>query len=539
MTRKFSLAAAPFLVISAAAPAHSTSYIYVAAGLDPSSITSAVYYAQVQVGGSLTAWTSTTTFPIYTKELCGAAFDNVIYAGSGTNGTGAPYYTDMYASTASASGGIGGWTSVTALPTGYYQPILLPDPAGSFLYLCGGYGPSGPAPDTWTVSATGTTVGAWSASTPIPTGMEEHSACQVGGYAFVYNAWGGAGSATGVWSAPIGGGTIGGWTAQAIPPLAGYASALVACGGYLYAIGGTSPAGSAVYVTTPTGGALASWTSTTALPAAFSEHSALAVDGYVYVLGHAASSAAVYSAPVLSGGGLGAWTAATNLPTGLQEEVAVPVCFDSQGTPIPCSCIVPATNTPIVSPTPTATATVSPTPTASGSPTQTGSPSQTASPSATGTPSGSATQTGTVSPTATISLTPCPTLTPNPTGTRTFTTTAPPSATPSPTSSVTPPPSLPTAPPFLIVDRNAFNPSTDRLGVLFALAEDANVRIAVFNSAGEFVANLWNGPVQARLPYAVLWRGENDAGSAVASNVYVIRLLSNRVSLTAKVAVVR
>ena len=67
---------------------------------------------------------------------------------------------------------------------------------------------------------------------------------------------------------------------------------------------------------------------------------------------------------------------------------------------------------------------------------------------------------------------------------------------------------------------NPFNPTTT---IQFALPEDASVTLEVFDATGRLVSTLINGQLSAGR-YESVWNGRSDAGSTVASGVYLYRL---------------
>ena len=67
---------------------------------------------------------------------------------------------------------------------------------------------------------------------------------------------------------------------------------------------------------------------------------------------------------------------------------------------------------------------------------------------------------------------------------------------------------------------NPFNPTTT---IQFALPEDASVTLEVFDATGRLVSTLINGQLSAGR-YESIWNGRNDAGSTVASGMYLYRL---------------
>lgn len=141
-----------------------------------------------------------------------------------------------------------------------------------------------------------------------------------------------------------------------------------------------------------------------------------------------------------------------------------------------------------------------------------GTPTPTATPPSTPTPTMSSTPTPTFTPplTATPTLTPTGTFTPTPTNTIVLPAT--------PTAAWTPPPDVGEKP---ILNRNVFNPFRESLVLTFRLTRSENVRIMVFNVAGEEVRSLFRENVPAGT-YQVKWDGKNNSGTIVGNAVYFI-----------------
>jgi len=72
---------------------------------------------------------------------------------------------------------------------------------------------------------------------------------------------------------------------------------------------------------------------------------------------------------------------------------------------------------------------------------------------------------------------------------------------------------------------NPFNPSTD---INYAISEDGFVTLKIYNTLGEEVATLVNEYQNAGFRSAT-WNGRNDAGSTVASGIYIYRLTTGNV----------
>jgi len=165
-----------------------------------------------------------------------------------------------------------------------------------------------------------------------------------------------------------------------------------------------------------------------------------------------------------------------------------------------------ATASPSATPSNTATSTASPTP--SNTPVPTNTPTLTPSSTPTATPSNSPTSTYTQTPTLSPTLTYTPTITFTPTIT----------STPTPTGSVT---STPTPNLALYLDENFFNPNNQPLGMDVRVDTAGEVKIVIFNIAGEEVEKLVD---QQMTPgnYRFSWDGRNRTGDITGNAVYFV-----------------
>jgi hypothetical protein len=170
----------------------------------------------------------------------------------------------------------------------------------------------------------------------------------------------------------------------------------------------------------------------------------------------------------------------------------------------------------VVAPTPTPTATRTPTSTPTATPTITSTPTNTYTPLPTNTPTNTPTTTysGTPTSTATSTHTPLPTNTP----TRTFTSTPTITLTFTPTGSVTatPTPNVP-----LYLNQNFFNPTQSTLGMDIRVDQAGEVKLEVFNLAGERVRKITD-QTESQGNYHFNWDGRNDAGALVGNGVYLV-----------------
>ena len=86
---------------------------------------------------------------------------------------------------------------------------------------------------------------------------------------------------------------------------------------------------------------------------------------------------------------------------------------------------------------------------------------------------------------------------------------------------------------------NVFNPDAGesaRIGFRTAVA--GRVTLTVFNSAGERILNLWDGPAGAG-GHSLAWDGKNRSGQTVASNLYLVVLSTTSGNEVKKVIVLK
>ena len=68
---------------------------------------------------------------------------------------------------------------------------------------------------------------------------------------------------------------------------------------------------------------------------------------------------------------------------------------------------------------------------------------------------------------------------------------------------------------------NPFNPSTT---IRYAIPEQQQVSIRIYNSLGQLVTTLLNNELRASGRYEITWNGTDDAGHTVASGLYIYRI---------------
>jgi len=82
---------------------------------------------------------------------------------------------------------------------------------------------------------------------------------------------------------------------------------------------------------------------------------------------------------------------------------------------------------------------------------------------------------------------------------------------------------------------NPFNPVTT---LRYDLAEAGEVRLTIYNVAGQVVRRLASGR-QVAGQYSVIWDGRDDAGRAVATGVYLARLEAGAFRQTQKMLLLK
>ena len=219
--------------------------------------------------------------------------------------------------------------------------------------------------------------------------------------------------------------------------------------------------------------------------------------------------------------------------------------FDGQqGQVLHCTIVVlPPTVTRTATATPSATPTKSPTLTPTDTPTNTPTLTPTQTPTFSPTDSPTITLTPTISDTATLSPTLTPTFTNAPTNTKTTT----PSSTPTKTFTVTMTPTLTptgsvtstsTPDTALYLDQNVFDPTAQPMGMDVRVDQPGQVKISIYNIAGEQVVKLLEQEETAG-NYRVFWDGKNKIGSIVGNGVYFVLVHQPSGTTTRKVIVLK
>lgn len=226
-------------------------YVYVIGGVDVGPTTSAVVrMASLNANGTVGAWTTTTALPSARFGHSAVVHNGYIFVIGGQDAASA-YLADAIVARINADGTLGSWTPTTAIPSGRYSHGAAA--FNGFMYVVGGSVSFTPGAQQLTevyVSAIASngTLGAWTTTTPLPSGRAKHGVVAVGGHLYSFGGFNGSAYALpeSVVAPIAANGTIGAWSStEAIPISPGiYAmgivvveGAVITTGGYAYSTG--------------------------------------------------------------------------------------------------------------------------------------------------------------------------------------------------------------------------------------------------------------------------------------------------------------
>ncbi|MGQ0508365.1 MAG: Kelch repeat-containing protein [Myxococcaceae bacterium] len=305
-------------------------FLYVLGGYD-STFRNTVYYAPINADGSIGAWATTTPFGTARREHKAIAYNGFMYVIGGENG-GA--LSSVEYAPINANGTVGAWATTTAFTTA--RSCATNVVHNGFMYTIGGFigpdcsGGTNPTANTQyaPINANGT-LGAWTATTPLPTARESMGFAIHNGKIYLAGGYE-SGAVRKVNMAQINtNGTLGAWqTLPNLPANRDWTHA-VAQDGFFYSIGGTGGgSNAAVYMAglaDGPDGTVGTWNTTTALGTARSGHARVAYRGNLYVLGGRTGSFLndVQRATINPGGTVGAWSATSAFTTARAGHTSV------------------------------------------------------------------------------------------------------------------------------------------------------------------------------------------------------------------------
>ncbi|HRY97206.1 MAG TPA: hypothetical protein P5147_27340, partial [Myxococcota bacterium] len=265
------------------------------------------------------AWTATTALPSTLYDHTSVAYNGYLYVIGGTTNQ---YTNAIQVAPIHADGTVGAWTATTSFPTARNEHTSAA--YNGHLYVLGGYSSLGRLNDVQVapIQADGT-IGPWTATTSFPAARSGHTSVAYNGYLYVLGGRDDSSTLNDVQFAPIhANGTVGAWTATSSLPTPRGAHTSVAYNGHLYVLGGSSDV---LVAPIQADGTLGAWTATTPFPTSRSSHTSVAFNGYLYAIGdeQGASIDDVLMAPIHADGTVGAWSTTTALPTGRNSHTSV------------------------------------------------------------------------------------------------------------------------------------------------------------------------------------------------------------------------
>jgi N-acetylneuraminic acid mutarotase len=269
------------------AAAATSSHVYALGGRTNVGYTSAVRYAAIGQDGTLGAWANATALPAARAYACAAATETRLYFVGGEDAGGPS--AAVYRATINPDGSIGAWSATSSLPQPLSKAALIR--TGDYLILSGGNNGVAPVFEVYYahINADGS-LGAWAATTNLPVTLRLHAMAAVGGYAYVLGGDSGRGGIrSDVYQAQINpNGTVGAWTATTPLPVTMSGHAAVASDGVVVVFGGLTGTTyrSQVHCSSiGAGGALGEWTTPATLPIAVAYQGAALNGGYLFSLG--------------------------------------------------------------------------------------------------------------------------------------------------------------------------------------------------------------------------------------------------------------
>ena len=265
-------------------------YVYEIGGIEGnSSAVNTVYYAPLNADGTVGTWNTTTALPNVLYGATSVATNGYVYEIGGDNFSGV--VNTVYYAPLNSNGTVGNWQSTSSLPIALFYATSVT--YNGYVYEIGGIEGNSSAVNTVyyaPLNANGT-VGNWTSTTVLPSGLENSTSVVYNGYVYEIGGIEGNSSAVNtVYYAPLNSnGTVGNWTATTVLPNALYNATSVATNGYVYEIGGigntTGTTNTVYYAPLNSNGTIGTWNTTTALPDTIYYATSVVYNGYVYEIG--------------------------------------------------------------------------------------------------------------------------------------------------------------------------------------------------------------------------------------------------------------
>lgn len=265
-------------------------FVYVIGGWTGSAGSTTVYYAPLNANGSVGTWvTNGTSLPVALRASFGLAYNGYMYVMGGLNNSNARLSTIYYAPI-NVDGSLGSWTTnSTALPQTLQESMTIA--RDGYLYIFGGYSGSVLTTVRYAPINVDGSIGSWTTDTALPAARSATTAVLQNDKVYLVGGLdSGVASMTSVVYADFDADhSMGMWTTGTSLPDARNTAGVVASDGYIYVTGGAKLGSvqNTVYSTkVKSDGTLGSWTSSANLISpATSGHASVAHNNFVYVIG--------------------------------------------------------------------------------------------------------------------------------------------------------------------------------------------------------------------------------------------------------------
>ncbi len=271
-----------------------------------STLCSGVSYASGSLG-DVGVWQTTTSLPAQILQTASVSYNNYAYVIGGASG--ASWTATIYYAPMNSDGSVGSWTTASSsLPTAVNNESAVA--YNGYLYVMGGDSASGLRSSVYyaPLNSDGS-VGAWQTGSSLPSPVANGAAVEANGYLYIFGG-DDSGVLTSAYYTKINSdGSVGAWqTGNSLPSGNSYASAAI-FNGYVYVTGGT--ASGVFYATLNADGSVGAWQTAGNAPSFDSYQLASISNGYLIVYG-GQSDGAVQSAPLNANGSVGTWTTSPN-----------------------------------------------------------------------------------------------------------------------------------------------------------------------------------------------------------------------------------
>lgn len=264
--------------------------VYCVGGTNGVTVTNQVYSSTLSNNGGVGGWTKSGVYPASVDSESCVRFLASVYCIAGSQG-GFKYVSTDYFSNLTSTG-LGRWVQTTAYPLQAEQQSCLA--YQYFVYCVAGNTAFGLKNSTYFATLSSHGIGAWAATAAYPQKLAGESCNAYSGYIYCVGGYNATSGTDAVYSAPLSSsGGIGAWTKTTSYPKTTYSQSCVAYSAHLYCVGGfVQPPGesptysSAVYVAPLLGsGGVGAWTQTTAYPSKVEGEDCVATTGYVDCFG--------------------------------------------------------------------------------------------------------------------------------------------------------------------------------------------------------------------------------------------------------------